>query len=76
MLADLGADPDTLVAALLHDTVEDTPLTLEEIDAQFDGSVKALIDGVTKLSSKDVAMSPKLDEQKETLLALKPRNAG
>ncbi len=67
MLTGLGADPDTIIAALLHDTVEDTPLTLDEIDAQFGGSVASLIDGVTKLSSKDVAMSPKLDEQIETL---------
>ena len=67
MLLDLHADTDTIIAALLHDTVEDTPLTLAEIDRDFDGSVAALIDGVTKLSSKDVAMSPKLDEQIETL---------
>lgn len=67
MLLDLKADPDTIIAALLHDTVEDTELTLAEIDRDFDGSVAALIDGVTKLSSKDVVMSPKLDEQIETL---------
>ncbi len=67
MLSEMGADADTIIAALLHDTVEDTPLTLDEIDAQFGGSVASLIDGVTKLSSKDVAMSPKLDEQIETL---------
>ncbi len=67
MLLDLKADTDTIIAALLHDTVEDTSLTLQDIDHDFDGSVAALIDGVTKLSSKDVAMSPKLDEQIETL---------
>lgn len=67
MLLDLKADPDTIIAALLHDTVEDTDLTLTEIDRDFGGSVAALIDGVTKLSSKDVMMSPKLDEQIETL---------
>ncbi len=67
MLSDLGADADTLIAALLHDSVEDTPLTLEEINHEFDGSVSSLIDGVTKLGAKDVAMSPKLDEQIETL---------
>lgn len=67
MLADIGADADTLIAALLHDTVEDTPLTLKEIDGQFDGSVATIIDGVTKLNASDVAASPKLDEQTETL---------
>lgn len=67
MLSDLGADADTLIAALLHDTVEDTALTLVEIDRELNGDTAPLIDGVTKLSSKDVAMSPRLDEQTETL---------
>lgn len=67
MLADMGADADTLIAALLHDTVEDTPLTIADIDKEFGGSVAMLIEGLTKLSSDDVAMSPKLDENIETL---------
>ena len=49
VLADYGMDRDTLVAALLHDTVEDTPLTIEEIEAEFGSEVAHLIDGVTKL---------------------------
>src|SRR5690348_1872985 len=56
MLSDLGADADTIIAALLHDTIEDTALTLPEIDKRFGGSVAMLIDGVTKLNSSDVAM--------------------
>lgn len=67
MLADMGADADTLIAALLHDTVEDTDLSLEDIDRDFNGSVGTIIDGVTKLCADDVASSPKLDEQKETI---------
>ncbi len=67
MLSDLGADADTIIAALLHDTVEDTPLTLKEIEHAFSPDIAALIDGVTKLNSDDVSMSPKLDEQIETL---------
>ncbi len=67
ILLDLQADADTVIAALLHDTVEDTPLTLADIDRDFDGSVTALIDGVTKLILEDVVMRPKLDEQIETL---------
>lgn len=67
MLSDLGADADTLIAALLHDSVEDTPLTLEEIDRQFGGKVSVIVDGVSKLCSDDVSMSPKLDQQTETL---------
>lgn len=65
MLADLRADPDTIIAALLHDTVEDTPLTLEEIGAKFGAPVAELIDGLTKLSADE--LSPQLDEQAESL---------
>ncbi len=67
MLADMHADADTVIAALLHDTVEDTPITLEEIDEKFDGAVARLINGLTKLKTKDVAMRPTLDENIETL---------
>ncbi len=69
-LADLGADKDTLIAALLHDTVEDTPLTLKKIDEQFDGKVASLIDGVTKLYAEDLQDRKEvqtLDEKIETL---------
>jgi GTP diphosphokinase / guanosine-3',5'-bis(diphosphate) 3'-diphosphatase len=48
ILADLGMDTTTLVAALLHDTVEDTSYTLEELDTDFGGEVALLVDGVTK----------------------------
>jgi GTP diphosphokinase / guanosine-3',5'-bis(diphosphate) 3'-diphosphatase len=49
ILAELGMDTTTLVAALLHDTVEDTGLTLAEIEQTFDAEVAHLVDGVTKL---------------------------
>ncbi|MDH5505512.1 MAG: RelA/SpoT family protein, partial [Acidimicrobiia bacterium] len=49
ILAGYGMDRDTLVAALLHDTVEDTSTTIEDITAQFGPTVATLIDGVTKL---------------------------
>ena len=67
ILSEMKADADALIAALLHDTVEDTTLTLEEIDEQFDGKVKSLIDGVTKLFKKDIKDNPTLDEKIETL---------
>lgn len=66
-LAYLNADADTIIAALLHDAVEDTPATLEDIEKQFDGDVRSLIDGVTKLSAADLADKPNLTEQIETL---------
>lgn len=49
MLAEYGLDEDTLVAALLHDTVEDTDLTLPQLAREFGDEVAQLIDGVTKL---------------------------
>ena len=42
-------DTTTLVAALLHDTVEDTGLTIGEVKAEFGAEVAVLVDGVTKL---------------------------
>jgi GTP pyrophosphokinase len=49
ILADLQLDAPTLAAALLHDTVEDTPLTAEEVEQEFGPEVARLVDGVTKL---------------------------
>ncbi|HVK53028.1 MAG TPA: bifunctional (p)ppGpp synthetase/guanosine-3',5'-bis(diphosphate) 3'-pyrophosphohydrolase [Pseudoxanthomonas sp.] len=49
VLAELGMDAETLIAAILHDTIEDTPLTREGIAAEFGESVAELVDGVTKL---------------------------
>ncbi len=49
ILAGYGMDSATLQAALLHDTVEDTPATLDAIAADFGEEVASLIDGVTKL---------------------------
>ena len=46
----LGMDTDTVVAALLHDVVEDTPVTLDEIKKEFGPDVATMVDGVTKLS--------------------------
>ncbi len=49
VLAELGLDLETLVAAILHDTIEDTPLTRADVAAQFGETVAELVDGVTKL---------------------------
>ncbi|WP_299556342.1 HD domain-containing protein, partial [uncultured Mycolicibacterium sp.] len=49
ILAELGMDTTTLVAALLHDTVEDTGYTMAELTAEFGEEVAHLVDGVTKL---------------------------
>ncbi|GAA1722978.1 hypothetical protein GCM10009765_83700 [Fodinicola feengrottensis] len=49
LLAELGMDTTTLVAALLHDTVEDTSLGLNQVRDEFGAEVAVLVDGVTKL---------------------------
>lgn len=67
VLAELGADCDTIAAGLLHDAVEDTPLTLSDVEHEFGPVVAMLIDGVTKLDGVDVVEKPGLDTQIETL---------
>jgi GTP pyrophosphokinase len=53
MLAELRLDTDTLAAALLHDTLEDTPVTYEQLVAEFGTVIAKLVDGVTKLGQID-----------------------
>lgn len=52
-LADLHLDAHTIIAALLHDVVEDCGVTLEELDTRFGHEVTKLVDGVTKLARLD-----------------------
>ena len=49
-LAEMKADRDTVIAGLLHDTLEDTPVTKEELSEMFNPTVAELVDGVTKIS--------------------------
>jgi GTP pyrophosphokinase len=51
ILTEWGMDDDTIIAGILHDTVEDTDITLDQIKNEFGESVAFLVDGVTKLSS-------------------------
>ena len=51
ILEEWGMDEDTIIAGILHDTIEDTNLTLEEIKTEFGEAVAFLVDGVTKLST-------------------------
>ncbi len=50
ILSEMMADADTICAALLHDTLEDTNITKEEIAENFNSNVANLVDGVTKIS--------------------------
>ena len=62
---DFGLDEDSIVAALLHDIIEDTTVTHEEIEKQFGSAVADIVDGVTKLTR--VQYTSKEDEQMENL---------
>jgi len=61
ILADLELDAETIAAALLHDTVEDTNLTAEEVKREFGGEVARLVEGVTKLGR----ISLRTDQQQQ-----------
>ncbi|GGD45483.1 RelA/SpoT family protein [Erythrobacter arachoides] len=50
LMTDLKLDQETIITALLHDTVEDTLATIEDVEAKFGPEVARLVDGVTKLS--------------------------
>ncbi len=56
ILIDWGMDPDTVLAGILHDTVEDTDTTLETLESLFGKDVAFLVDGVTKISQARAGM--------------------
>ncbi|MDW8251605.1 MAG: bifunctional (p)ppGpp synthetase/guanosine-3',5'-bis(diphosphate) 3'-pyrophosphohydrolase, partial [Myxococcales bacterium] len=63
LLTDLRLDTASVCAGLLHDVVEDTPTTLQDIDREFGTEVAELVDGVTKLSK--IEFTSKADRQAE-----------
>jgi guanosine-3',5'-bis(diphosphate) 3'-pyrophosphohydrolase len=65
ILADLELDLETMVASLLHDVVEDTQITLPQIESEFGPEVALLVDGVTKLSRLEI--KSKEERQAENL---------
>ncbi len=65
ILAELGMDSTCIAAAILHDVVEDTPVTLEEIEKMFNKDVALLVDGVTKLGQ--IPLSTQEEQQAENL---------
>lgn len=73
IVEDWGMDEDTIIAAVLHDTVEDTDVTLDDIKKEFGEQVAFLVDGVTKLSNARSGMrdiDTYLPETKDNLLRL------
>jgi relA/spoT family protein len=65
ILVGLGMDSDTIIDGLLHDVVEDTSVTLEDIEKQFGADVAELVDGVTKLAN--IPYSSRAEQQAENV---------
>src|SRR3954451_23165967 len=70
ILADIGMTEPTLVAALLHDTVEDTAYTLEQVKADFGEEVAQLVDGVTKLDKVKYGDSAQAETIRKMIVAM------
>ncbi|NUP43158.1 MAG: bifunctional (p)ppGpp synthetase/guanosine-3',5'-bis(diphosphate) 3'-pyrophosphohydrolase [Streptomyces sp.] len=69
ILAELGAETTTLTASLLHDTVEDTEVTLDQVHAEFGAEVTHLVDGVTKLEKVDYGAAAEPETFRKMLVA-------
>ena len=65
IIAEMELDVDSLIAALLHDTVEDTSISIDFIRREFGGDVADIVEGVTKLAN--IPFSSKEDEEMENL---------
>ncbi|MFJ1656824.1 RelA/SpoT family protein [Streptomyces sp. NPDC088337] len=69
ILAELGAETTTLTASLLHDTVEDTDVTLDQVREQFGEEVRYIVDGVTKLEKVDYGAAAEPETFRKMLVA-------
>ncbi len=70
ILGELGMDTTTLVAALLHDTVEDTAYSLEKVGADFGPEVAHLVDGVTKLDKVQMGAAAEAETIRKMVVAM------
>ncbi|MDG3016646.1 RelA/SpoT family protein [Speluncibacter jeojiensis] len=70
ILAELGMDTTTLIAALLHDTVEDTGYSLEELSGEFGDEVAHLVDGVTKLDKVALGSAAEAETIRKMIIAM------
>ncbi|AKK11231.1 (p)ppGpp synthetase, RelA/SpoT family [Corynebacterium uterequi] len=68
--AEIGMDTTTLVAALLHDTVEDTEYSLEDLAAEFGDEVTRLVDGVTKLDKVALGAAAEAETIRKMIVAM------
>lgn len=67
ILVDLGMDTESICAALLHDVVEDTEITYEDVKKEFGVEIANLVDGVTKLTKIPYSASSREDQQAENI---------
>ena len=70
ILAELGLNTTTVVAALLHDTVEDTPYSLEQLRADFGDEIANLVDGVTKLDKLTFGPTAEAETVRKMVIAM------
>ncbi|MCR4661505.1 MAG: bifunctional (p)ppGpp synthetase/guanosine-3',5'-bis(diphosphate) 3'-pyrophosphohydrolase [Clostridia bacterium] len=73
ILVDLGLDVDTIIAGLLHDVVEDTKYTIDDVKQKFGNAIAEMVEGVTKLSNLPIEIDPAARmkiEQAETIRKL------
>ncbi len=70
ILAEIGMTEPTLIAALLHDTVEDTDYTLEQLTSDFGSEVAQLVDGVTKLDKVQYGDSAQAETIRKMIVAM------
>jgi guanosine-3',5'-bis(diphosphate) 3'-pyrophosphohydrolase len=70
ILAELGMDTTTLIAALLHDTVEDTGYSLEQLRTEFGDEVTHLVDGVTKLDKVVLGTAAEAETIRKMIIAM------
>ena len=70
ILIDLGLDQETIIASLLHDTVEDTPYSLEQLRNDFGDQIASLVDGVTKLDKLTYGPTAEAETVRKMVIAM------
>jgi GTP diphosphokinase / guanosine-3',5'-bis(diphosphate) 3'-diphosphatase len=72
ILAHLGLNPATIIAALLHDTVEDTQYSLTQLRVDFGDEIANLVDGVTKLDKLTYGPTAEAETVRKMVIAMSP----
>ena len=70
ILVELGLDQETIIASLLHDTVEDTPYSLDQLRSDFGDQIASLVDGVTKLDKLTYGPTAEAETVRKMVIAM------